>query len=299
MDTFNVGSIRVVRVEEWRGEFLSPADLFVGYDEEEFAKRVDSFPADVYNKELGQIYAFLQSWLLEVDGKKIIIDTGAGNDKVRPGIPLFGGLSTDFIRRLSEAGFPPEEIDLVICTHLHIDHVGWNTALQDDRWQPTFPNARYLFSEKDLEYWDPANRSRFPDKVGEAVNEGFFEDSVRPIVEAGRVDVVSGRHEVLPGLVLEPAPGHTPGHIVVRVESDGEHGMFVGDILHHPIQVYCPTWNSIFCEDGEQARATRKRVLSDAADTNALMFPAHFGGQHAVWITHADDGFEIALKQPA
>jgi glyoxylase-like metal-dependent hydrolase (beta-lactamase superfamily II) len=298
MNEFQIGKIRVTRVEEWQGDFLSPAELFVGYEQALFSAHQNDFSADVYNKEDDTIYAFLQSWLLEIGGLKIIYDTGAGNDKDRPGIPLFGELQTKFLQRLKTAGYVPEDIDIVICSHLHIDHVGWNTKLVDRQWVPTFPNARYLFSAKEIEFWNPANADKFPDKIGEEVNTCVFEDSVQPIIDAGIVESISGQFEVLPGLVLEPGPGHTPGHMVMKVESCGEQGIFVGDILHHPIQIYCPTWNSIFCEQAEQARNTRQEVLAYAAKNKALVFPAHFGGQHAVWVTEKGDGYELAYTKP-
>jgi glyoxylase-like metal-dependent hydrolase (beta-lactamase superfamily II) len=298
VDEFQIGSIRITRIEEWQGTFLSPEELFVGYEKTLFSSHLDGFTADVYDENEDRIYAFLQSWLIEVGDVKIIYDTGAGNQKERPGIPLFGGLKTDFLERLKLTGHTPEEIDFVICSHLHIDHVGWNTMLENGQWVPTFPNARYLFSAKDLEYWDPGNIKKYPNKIGEDVNRGCFEDSVQPIIDAGKVVPVSGQFEVLPGVMLEPAPGHTPGHMVMKVESCGEYGIFVGDIVHHPIQVYCPTWNSIFCENAEQARDTRKEVLAYAAQQRALLLPAHFGGQHAVWVTKSDTGYEPASTKP-
>ena len=298
MDKFQIGNISVRRIEEWQGDFMKPADFFVGYEKALFDTYSDDFPADVYDKESGMFYAFLQSWLIEIDDKKIIYDTGAGNNKERPGIPVFGGLQTDFIERLKAIGLEPEDIDIVICSHLHIDHVGWNTTLQEQHWVPTFPNARYLFSASDIEYWDPANTEKFPNKIGGEVNQGVFEDSVQPIIDAGKVEAITGRFEVLPGIVLEPAPGHTPGHMVMKVESCGEHAIFVGDILHHLIQIHCPNWNSIFCEMAQDARNTRRNVLSYAAQNSALIFPAHFGGQHAVWVTEKDTRFDIAYIKP-
>lgn len=281
MHAFSVGDARVHHIEEWQGSFLPPSEMFVGYDEETFRRYAAEFTPDYYRVDEDRYYGFLQSWLLEVDGLKVLYDTGAGNDKQRPGIPIFGGLKTPFLERFRQAGFQPDEIDLVICSHLHIDHVGWNTRLRDGRWVPTFPNARYVFSLIDRDYWDPAGTGSRPTPTGSHVNQGVFEDSVQPLLEAAQVDLVEDGHQVSSSLILDLAPGHTPGHLVLRVDSQGEHALFVGDILHHPIQVRRPEWNSIFCEDPASARQTRRRVLEQAVETRALVVPAHFGGAHS------------------
>jgi glyoxylase-like metal-dependent hydrolase (beta-lactamase superfamily II) len=218
------------------------------------------------------------------------VDTGAGNDKVRPGIPLFGNLRTPFLERLSAAGFEPPDIDLVVCTHLHVDHVGWNTRLEAGRWIPTFPKARYVFPRADAEYWDPDNLAMFPHKVGEAVNAGFFLDSVRPILDLGLAQLVDGHVEIAPNVYLDPAPGHTPGSQTITVTSRGETAIFAGDIVHHPLQIMNPTWNSIFCEDAALARRSRAAMLARVVDQEAIMIPAHFAGEHAVRVGRTADG---------
>lgn len=291
MDSFQVGDARVHRVEEWAGNFLPPSELFVGYTEAEFAPHAGEFAPNYYDAAEGRLYALLQSWIIEHEGRTILFDTGAGNDKIRPGIPIFEKLSIPFLERMAARGFTPEKIDTVVCSHLHIDHVGWNTRLEGDAWVPTFPGAKYLFPRIDTEFWDPANEARFPDKVGGTVNQGVFEDSVAPVLEAGLAELVDEGHEVAPGLRMEYAPGHTPGQMVMWLESRGERAVFVGDMLHHPMQVYCPDWNSCFCEDGVQARATRRRVLGRIAEEEALMVPAHFGGEHVVRVRKEGGAF--------
>jgi glyoxylase-like metal-dependent hydrolase (beta-lactamase superfamily II) len=145
---------------------------------------------------------------------------------------------------------------------------------------PTFPRARYLFSAVDRAVWDPAIAQPHPSEIGAAVNQQVFEDSVAPLLEAGCAELIDGDMEILPGIRLVPTPGHTPGHLMMHISSAGEHALFVGDILHHPIQARYPDWNSVFCEHPAQARQTRRDVLHQAAALNALVFPAHFGGQH-------------------
>ena len=291
IDTFYVGRAKVTRVEEWRGTFLTPQVLFAGFTPEGYAATRGVIEMPYLDPATDAIHARLQSWVIEHQGQTVLIDTGAGNDKERPGLPVFGNLKTPFLERLAAAGFQLEDFDLVICTHLHVDHVGWNTRLVGSDWLPTFPRATYVFPAEDATYWDPRNAHLFPPHVGEAVNAGFFDDSVRPILDAGRARLVEGSVEVGPGLRLDPAPGHTPGSTTITLESDGEVAIFSGDIVHHPLQLLNPTWNSIFCEDGARARASRRAVLERAADLNARLVPAHFAGEHTLHVERVAGGF--------
>jgi glyoxylase-like metal-dependent hydrolase (beta-lactamase superfamily II) len=290
MDKLRLGSATIHRVEEWRGEFLTPQVLFVGFTTEAYAASKDIVAGTYLDAATDAINARLQSWVIEIDGTRILVDTGAGNDKVRPGIPLFGNLQTPFLERLSAAGFEPADIDLVVCTHLHVDHVGWNTRLEAGRWIPTFPKARYVFPRPDAEYWDPENLAKFPNKVGEEVNAGFFLDSVRPILDLGLAQLVEGHVEIAPNVYLDPAPGHTPGSQTITVTSRGETAIFAGDIVHHPLQIMNPTWNSIFCEDAALARRSRAAMLARVVDQEAVMIPAHFAGEHAVRVGRTSEG---------
>jgi glyoxylase-like metal-dependent hydrolase (beta-lactamase superfamily II) len=292
MDSFRIGAWQVHRIEEWRGNFAAPEALLAGCTPEAFAVHAPRFSPGYYDPAEGKLFAFLQSWVLAAEGLRILFDTGAGNDKDRPGIPVFGGLKTDFLGNLRRAGFSPEDIDIVVCSHLHIDHVGWNTMLRAGRWEPTFPRARYLLPAVDEEFWNPANAARFPGQVGRAVNEGVYEDSVAPVIAAGRAELVGPGYVVAPGISLESAAGHTPGQLLMHVESRGEHALFTGDVLHHPVQVLHPEWNSIFCEDPARSQATRRAVLAQAADLDALLVPAHFGGVHVCRVRRSARDFE-------
>ncbi len=291
MDSFSVGSLRVHRVEEWRGEFLTPELLFAGFDADRYAETRDAVAPAYLDHRTDAIQARIQSWVIDTGDRVILFDTGCGNHKVRPGIPVFANLETDFLGRLAATGYAPDDIDIVVCSHLHVDHVGWNTMRDGAEWVPTFARARYVFPAPDVEYWDPQNRHKFPNMIGEAVNAGFYDDSVRPVLAAGLADIVSGSVEIAEGIRLDPNPGHTPGCQTMTISSRGETAMFVGDVLHHPLQILNPDWNSIFCEDAEQARAARRHVLARAADETAILVPAHFAGDHAVRIERRRGGF--------
>lgn len=286
---FTIGRFSVYRIEEWQGRFSLPEGLFAEFESVAFDAKLAGLDPD-YVRD-GMIYGYLQSWLIDADGQTIVIDTGAGNGKARPGIPVFGDMDTDFLDRLSATGFEPEDIDIVINTHLHIDHVGWNTRAEAGAWRPTFANARYVMPAIDRVAWDPTGDT-FSTLGGAAIHENVFEDSVQPIIDAGMAVFAEDGFVVAPGIVLRSAPGHTPGHMYVDVEADGERALFVGDILHHPMQIFRPDWNSVFCEDRTSAAATRHKVLSEVARSGARLVPAHFGGAHSVFVTQGANGFE-------
>jgi len=297
MDRFDLGTVTVHRIEEWRGAFSPPAELFSGYTAEGWEPHADEFAPEYYDPASGKLYAFLQSWVLDTGTQRILFDTGAGNDKERPNLPIFGQLQTDFLGNLARAGFQPEDIDTVVCSHIHVDHVGWNTRLVEGQWEPTFRNARYILPLADRAYWDPHDTAAGPGGIGAAVNAGMYEDSVRPIIEAGRAEWAEDGFEVADGLVLHACPGHTPGSMMLDVAGKNDTALFVGDVVHHPAQIYRPEWNSIFCEAPDQARETRRTVLDKAAAREALLVPAHFGGSHMARVLREGSGFRPVLGE--
>jgi glyoxylase-like metal-dependent hydrolase (beta-lactamase superfamily II) len=228
------------------------------------------------------------SWLIRTGTHTILLDSCAGNHKERPWLPRFHHLDTPFLARLRAAGVTPDDIDIVLCTHLHADHVGWNTQLVNGRWVPTFPKARYLFSRIEHDHWDPSVGDRRQTHPGRA---GMFDDSVLPVILSGQSVLLDGTHAIDDRLLVEPAPGHTPGHIILKLSDGQGKALFCGDTLHHPIQVYEPSWNTAFCEIPEQAQASRYKVLRHCCDHNALLFPTHFAAPHVAAIRAEGDGF--------
>ena len=214
----------------------------------------------------------VHSWVIEVDGQTILVDACCGNHKQRV-IPEGHELDTPYLDNLRRAGFAPEDIDLVMCTHLHFDHVGWNTRLENGRWVPTFPNARYLFGKRDYAFMQ-AN------PAGEEVHYAAFLDSIVPVMEAGQgvlVDEDSVAHRAIgDGVWLEPAFGHSPGCCTVRAEAGGLPAIFWGDVIHHPLQLIRPDLPFAFDTDPAAASLTRRRVMKMAAEEDLLCFPAHF-----------------------
>ena len=180
----------------------------------------------------------------------------------------------------------PDDIDYVCCTHLHADHVGWNTRLENDRWTPTFRNARYLFAEDEIGYWEKYHA----DTPGTPY-ERAWKDSILPVMEAGLIDRVASDHEIMSGIRLRPAPGHTPGNIVIELDDGRQSAIMSGDVIHHPVQIERPAWSSQFDEDPDEARVTRLKLLEGVADTDTLLMGAHFAAPTALMITSSTDGF--------
>ncbi|WP_409474638.1 MBL fold metallo-hydrolase [Streptomyces sp. HC307] len=223
------------------------------------------------------------SFAFTVGGLRVLVDTGIGNGKTRAN-PAWHDLRTDYLERLTAAGFAPETVDLVILTHLHTDHVGWNTREVDGEWVPTFPNARYITSRVEREFWAGYDMDE-PRKQ-------MFRDSVIPVEEAGlldTVDVPAEGAEIAPGLRLIPTPGHTPGHIAVQLTSQAETALVTGDCIHHPVQFAHPSIGSCVDIDPQQSEASRRKLLGSLAGTGALVLGSHFPPPTAGRvITHGD-----------
>ncbi|MEU4498757.1 MBL fold metallo-hydrolase [Streptomyces sp. NPDC023998] len=290
-----LGDVTVTRIEEMHGPVgMTPQQFFPGSPEQAWRRHEDILVPDHLNSDDGIVQVAMQTWLLRSEGRTILVDTGIGNDKARPAVPAWDHLLLDYLGNLQRAGVRPEDVDLVVNTHLHVDHVGWNTRLDDGTWVPTFPNATYLMPKADFEFWNPANN---PNITG-GVNENVFEDSIAPVHAAGQVRLWEGSHTIDANLCLEAAPGHTPGSSVLKLNSGSDQALFAGDLLHTPLQVMEPDHNSCFCEDPAGARATRRKLLGWAADTNALVLPAHFSGHSALEVTRDADSFAIKQWAP-
>lgn len=229
----------------------------------------------------------VHSWVIEIDGRTILIDTCCGNHKDRS-LPEVHQLDTDYLGNLRRAGFAPEDIDMVMCTHLHFDHVGWNTRLENGRWVPTFPNARYVFSRRDFEYFKE-------NPEGEALHCEAFLDSIAPVMEAGQADIVDetaiAHREIGDGIWLEPAFGHSPGCCTINAQADGPPGIFWGDVIHHPVQLIRHDLKFAFDADGVAAAQVRKATMERVADTDTLCFPAHFRRSSAGYVKRDGDAF--------
>jgi glyoxylase-like metal-dependent hydrolase (beta-lactamase superfamily II) len=236
--------------------------------------------------EEGRLKMSIHSLIVETPSQRIVVDTGLGNDKQGRNVPTWNNRSGPFLETMTGAGFPPDSIDTVLCTHLHVDHVGWNTRLVGGNWVPTFSNARYLFGRTEYEHW--RDHSDTPDRAA------VFNDSVKPIVDAGKAEFVASDAHLSDEITLISTPGHSPGHISILINSNGEQGLLTGDVAHHPCQMAHLDWSSTVDSDAAQSAATRRQLFSRFADTPTLVIGGHFSAGH---IRRDGDAFSfVALE---
>jgi glyoxylase-like metal-dependent hydrolase (beta-lactamase superfamily II) len=289
---FKLGGLQVDRVEELCGPMFPMGGFFAGFPENVLEREAEWIIPNHVEPTSGMMIASSHSWVVRTSHHTVLVDTGVGNNKPRP-IPPFNELQTPYIERLAAIGLTPGDIDFVICTHLHIDHIGWNTRLENGRWLPTFPKARYVFGRMEYEHSAAIAASKEP--TGKTNNgvDVYYNDSILPIVEAGMAELVDDGYTLDDNLSMEAARGHSPGHMLIRVKDAGKTGIFCGDVIHNVLQVRYPDVNSNFCEDPAQAAATRHRVLSECADHGHLLLPAHLGKPHFGRISRADNAFRF------
>lgn len=292
MNRCKIGSVTVTRIPE-REPLREPMFAFFPDLTEELVRANEHWLApDHYHPGSRSMLLHFHTWLVQTEHHSILVDTCNGNHKPRPGLAMSDALNTPFLERLREAGVAPEEVDFVMCTHLHPDHVGWNTRLENGRWVPTFPNAKYLMSRIEHDIW----AERASDTARPQWSRNVYQDSVLPVVEKGMAVMVHGTHSVDDCFTIQPAPGHTPGTCRADLESAGASAVFCGDIIHTPLQV--PYWQqtSRTCEDKRQAARSRHELLSACAERRALLMPMHFGPPYVARINASTRGFSLDFE---
>ncbi len=234
--------------------------------------------------EEGRLKMSIHSLVVETPSRRIVVDTGLGNDKEGRAVPTWNNRKGPFLETMAAGGFPPDSIDTVLCTHLHVDHVGWNTKLVGGKWVPTFTGARYVFGKTEYEHW--RDHSDEPDRAA------VFNDSVKPIVDAGKADLVASDARLGDEIALVPSAGHSPGHMSVHIRSDGEEALLTGDVAHHPCQMAHLDWSSTADSDPVQSAATRRELFGRFADTPTLVVGGHFSAGH---IRRDGDAFKFVV----
>ncbi len=290
MEYWQLGPIRITRIAELSGPLFDPKIFFPDYDPAVFETNQHwLYPNHIHDN--GNVMASMHSYLIETPHHKILVDSCIGNDKDRQPYRNWHEMQSPYLKNLQTTGVAPEEIDYVMCTHMHVDHVGWNTCLKDGSWVPTFPNAKYVFSEQEYTFFK-GEREKKKTEDFEKVTDKAWDDSILPILDLA--EMTQGETEIIADqLRIIPTPGHTPGSISISLTTNGQEALFTGDVTHHPIQVIKPAWNSAFCELPDQARATRGKVLEHCEQHQSLMMPAHFNVGFVGFVHASDSGFSF------
>ncbi len=276
--------IQTVQEQAWPGVELD--FLLHQVPPEEFAQTRAARDARFVNQDNGQLRMSYHSTVLRTAQGNVLIDTCIGNHKERPLIERWHRKEFPYLERMAELGLAPDDIDFVCCTHFHADHVGWNTRLDNGVWVPTFRNARYLFAEPELSYWQQVREDE-----PEHIFTRSYNDSILPVIEAGQAVVVAPDHEIVTGVQLRPAFGHSPGNVVIEVQSGDDRAVLSGDVMHHPVQIERPDWNSIYDQDRDKAQATRQKLLERIADGHTYLIGAHFAGPTALQVQESEGRF--------
>ncbi len=263
------GDTSLDRVIESEGPLLSPFEIFMDCTQAHLDANRDWLVPRHQDAASGLLTITIQSFLIRQPGLTILVDCCGGNDKERAR-PHFHRQRRPWLDTLRAAGAEPEDVDIVLCTHLHVDHVGWNTRLENGRWVPTFPKARYLIAQREWDYWRNAGPAALV-RTGD-----FITDSVLPIFASGQADLIGDAHALGSGMSIEPAHGHTPGQMMLRIDGGGREALLTADLMHHPLQLRYPEWSTRFCVDPVQARQTRMNFCKEHAGSGRLVFPTHF-----------------------
>jgi glyoxylase-like metal-dependent hydrolase (beta-lactamase superfamily II) len=302
--SFRIGDLQVSRIDELTLDAFQVDHLYPQVDPTVLQRHGHRLGPGSCSVEAGTCAVSIHTWLVRTPHHTILIDTSSGNDKPRPTIPVLDHLNEPYLQRLAAAGVRPEDVDYVLLTHLHSDHVGWNTRLADGQWVPTFPRARYVmsgiervYSQSHAEGKQPEGEGRPGPHLGPCTGgtpvSGVYDDSVRPVIDAGMAEFIKvDGSEFLDGISFLPTPGHSIDHASIRIVSRGEEALFAGDVMHHPLQVYEPGMNTCFCEFPEAAVRSRIWALNHAAERKALFFSTHFAESSAGYVSRTGDRFD-------
>ena len=282
--SIQLGPVRIDRVVEIGRSTYPTAQMLPESTPEGVARHHAWLKPHFWDESTGDLGSRIQTFVVRTPRHTVLIDTGVGNGKARTHNPVWNMRDGAYLSDLAAVGVTPEQVDFVLCTHLHVDHVGWNTRMIDGRWTPTFPRAKYVMAGEEWRFW------KFESESGRE-DSGCIADSVVPVVEAGQAVLVDDHYAVDEYLRFEPSRGHTPGHVCVRLITPAGQAVFSGDLMHRTVQVAEPQWSSQFCYDPAHAARTRREFLDRHADSGTLILPAHF--PHPGYVVRTKDGLRF------
>jgi glyoxylase-like metal-dependent hydrolase (beta-lactamase superfamily II) len=269
MSRWRIGAVTVTRIVEL--EMAGGTRFILPQAEPERVLPIAWLRPDFVD-ESGRLRMAIQALVVETRNRRIIVDTCLGNDKQDRRVPRWNNLHGPFLADLAAAGYPRQSIDTVLCSHLHVDHVGWNTKLAGGKWVPTFANARYVFGKTEYEHWR--------DHSADGAHAAVFNDSVKPIMDAGKAELIASDAKLTDEITMIPTAGHSPGHMSIHITSDGEEGLLTGDVAHHPCQMAHLDWSSTADSDPKQSVVARRELFSRFADTPTLVIGGHYNPGH-------------------
>ena len=279
------GPFEIYKIIEFEGPFREPQHIIPLATEKVFNKTRSFNDPRFFDKKLNKLIFSFHGLLIRTKRSIILVDTCVGNHKHRPNVPEWHMRNGSFLNNIENTGIKASDINFVLCTHLHADHVGWNTKLLNGKWVPTFPNATYLFGKEEINFWEQDKKA----------NHSSWEDSIQPILDTGQARIINSNHNIEPGVDLLPAFGHSPGHIIVKLNDGKMEAFLTGDVIHHPVQIEHPEWSSKFCWDELKATEMRKKIIKETYDKDKWLIPAHFPSPSAVQLESINSN--IWIKQ--
>ena len=286
MRQLRIGDVTISSIIERDGPWRAPQDMFLNYDAEKANRLLSTMEPEGFDPATGKLVITYQTFVIQTPKHTMLVDTCTGEEKGWPAPMDFD--KTPWRDGFDKLGLKLEDIDYVFCTHLHIDHCGWNTTLKNGRWVPTFPKAKYVFHKREYAAWEALHGQDPEDKRSKT-----WKMNCEPVVAAGQALLVDDDYQLDDLVTLSPTPGHSPCHCCVNIHSGGQRASVTGDMMHHALQCRDPEMSTVFDWDPKAAAESRRGFLNSVADTSTLLLPIHFPSPTAGRVSaNAEGGFD-------